>query len=317
MLAPRPTAVSLFAGCGGSDVGLRAAGFEVIWANDREPSACRLYPRVTGRSAIHEGDVRDVKAFPAADLLAGCYPCTGYSQGGTRKGADDSRNLLYREFDRALRIVRPRAFVVENVNGLRFSQNRPLLDAQLTRFRLAGYRVTTAVLDAADYGLAQRRRRLFLVGLRSDLDRRFQFPEPTHGPGRERPWRTQREAIAHLRDRTEGTVNTEPLHWYYLSRNRRRPWGEPANCVVAHWRQVNLHPDTPPLVKLGKDRWAVTQGPPAARRLSFLECAALQGFPDPDAFDVGRLRNRYLAIGNAVPPPLFEAVAGAVKAQAL
>lgn len=306
----RYSAVSLFAGCGGSDLGLRDAGIDVIWANEISPTACSFYRFVTGSDVIHQGDIRDVTAFPKADLLVGCYPCQGFSQGGTRSGKADGLNILYREFDRALRAIRPRAFIVENVDGLRFSHNAPLLRAQFVRFRLAGYRVAGKVLDAADFGLAQRRRRFFLVGVRSDIERSFEFPLPTHGdgPGLERR-RTQRDVIWHLRRRLAGTYNAEPLHWYYLSRDRRRRWDEQARCVVAHFRQVGLHPSSPPLVKLGRDRWKIDGDPAKARRLSFLECAALQGFLDPDAFDHFPLRSRYRVIGNAVPPPLFAAIA--------
>jgi DNA (cytosine-5)-methyltransferase 1 len=83
---------------------------------------------------------------------------------------------------------------------------------------------------------------------------------------------------------------------------------------VAHWRHVGLHPDSPPLVKLGRDRWTFRR-PGKARRLSYLECAAIQGFPDPSAFGCGSIRQRFRAIGNAVPPPLFTAVASALVEQ--
>ena len=82
----------------------------------------------------------------------------------------DERNYLYRQFDRVLRQVTPKAFIVENVNGMVFGENRDLLNNQLRRYRTAGYRVKWSVLNAKDYGVAQNRRRVFLVGVRSDLD---------------------------------------------------------------------------------------------------------------------------------------------------
>lgn len=298
-------------------MGLRAVGIETIWANEKSESACLLYERNIGPGVMRRGDVRGVADFPDCDVLVGCYPCQGYSQGGRRRN-DDGINFLYQEFDRALRKIKPRAFIVENVDGMRFAHNRPLLDNQLTRFRLAGYRVDFRILDARDFGLAQERRRLFLVGVRTGEGFRYRFPDPTHGEGRSGgPYRTLRDVIWEHRDAPPGSYNAQPFHWYYLSRDRHRGWEQQAPCIVAHWRHVGLHPDSPPLVKLGPDRWTFVGSPGKARRLSYIECAALQGFPDPRAFDASSVSAalRFRAIGNAVPPPLFGAVAGALADQ--
>ena len=307
------SAISLFAGCGGSDIGLRAADVEPIWANEKCESACQLYEHVAGLGIMHPGDIRKVQRFPKADILAGCYPCQGYSQGG-RRNHSDKINFLYREYDRVLRQVRPLAFIVENVDGMRFTQNDHLLRSQLVRFRLAGYQVNWKVLDAKDYGLAQDRKRLLIVGVRSSEGIRYEFPEPTHGPARALPYKTLRDVIWDMRKAPDGSYDPEPLHWYYLSRNRRRTWGQQAHCVVAHWRHVGLHPDSPPLKKVDRDKWVFTRHD-SARRFSYLECAAIQGFPSPTSFDVCSVKLRFRAIGNAVPPPLFGAVARALVAQ--
>jgi len=288
------------------------AGIAPTWANEINESACELYCAVTGFDHIEHSDVARIDKFPNADILAGCYPCQGYSQGGRRK-QDDSINFLYQHFDRALRQVRPKAFIVENVDGMRFSQNAPLLRNQLVRFRAAGYSVSTRLLDAKDYGLAQERKRLFLVGIRSKERRRFVFPVATHGPGA-LSRATLKSTIWDLRSAPSGSYNEEPFHWYYLSRNRRRTWGQQAQCVVAHWRHVGLHPSSPPLEKVGTDHWEFTREG-RARRFSYLECAALQGFPKPTAFGLGSVRQRFRAIGNAVPPPLFSVVAKALVSQ--
>lgn len=305
-------AISLFAGCGGSDLGLRSAGAEPIWANEICESACELYGRITGLSTMHPGDIRQFSRVPKADILAGCYPCQGYSQAG-RRNDDDGINYLYQEYDRVLRHIRPLAFIVENVDGMRFAQNHHLLVNQLTRFRLAGYKVNWQILDAKDFGLAQDRKRLFIVGIRSSEGISYRFPAPTHGLGRI-PYRTLKDTIWHLRQAPEGSFDPEPLHWYYLSRNRRRTWSQQSPCIVAHWRHVGLHPDSPPLKKLGPDHWEFARKG-KARRFSYMECAAIQGFPDPTAFDVCSVRLRFRAIGNAVPPPLFAAVARALVEQ--
>lgn len=303
------SAISLFSGCGGSDLGLRAAGVEPIWANEINPTTCELYQQVTGTQVIKVGDVRNFRRFKKADILAGCYPCTGYSQGG-RRTESDQINFLYQEFDRALRQVRPLAFIVENVDGMRFAQNQHLLNNQLVRFRSAGYATEWRVLDAKEYGLAQDRRRLFIVGIRSGEGMRYSFPAPTHGPNSlaGAPFKTLRDTIWGLRDAPSGSYNDQPFHWYYLSRNRRRTWGQQSPCIVAHWRHVGIHPDSPSLRNAGKDKWEFTRNG-KARRYSYLECAALQGFPVPKRFEAGSVAQRFRAIGNAVPPPLFAAVA--------
>lgn len=299
-------AISLFAGCGGSDLALQQRGYEIVWANDIWDLACKTYADNIRNPKIEEGDIADFDRFPSADLVVGCYPCTGYSQGG-RRNAGDPVNYLYRHFDRVLRQVRPKAFIVENVNGMRNSLNRHLFRNQEYRYRLAGYRVESAVLDARDFGVAQSRRRLFIVGVRSDLNEEFSFPKPTRGPGCRWDYASQYEKIGHLPEWPEGEFCSQPLHWYYLSRNRRSTWGKPSACIVGGWRNVPLHPSSPPLRRHDEDDWRFSR-PGRARRLSYRECALLQGFPRSWEWNHGKLRSRFELIGNAVPPPLFAAI---------
>jgi len=307
-----PKAISLFSGCGGSDYALESLGYGIIWANDIWQTACDTYKENLRNPKIECGDIRDFETFPGADLLVGCYPCQGYTQGGKRNWKGDNRNYLYREFDRVLRRVQPIGFVVENVNGMIFGENRDLLVNQLTRYRAAGYRVKWAVLNAKEYGVAQNRRRVFLVGVRSDQEFEYQFPTPTHGPETGRSYVSQRTAIGSLPKWPVGEFNTEPFHWYYLSRKRRYPWGEPSPCIVGHWRHVPLHPSSPPLRRIDTDHWQFTRnGRP--RRLSYSECAALQGFPPSWMWKHGTVRDRFQMIGNAVPPPLFSAVVSSLS----
>ncbi len=300
-------AISLFSGCGGSDFALQRLGYNIVWANDVWQTACDTYNDNLADPKIKCGDIRDITRFPRAHLLVGCYPCQGYTQGGKRNWKGDDRNYLYREFDRVLRLVYPKSFVVENVNGMAFGENHDLLRNQLTRYRAAGFRVKWAVLNAKDYGLAQNRRRIFLVGVRSDQSFEYFFPKPTHGPGTEKPYADQRAVIGSFPKWPVGEFNTEPFHWYYLSRKRRYPWGQPSPCIVGHWRHVPLHPLSPPLRRIDTDHWEFSREG-KSRRFSYRECAALQGFPKSWRWDRGTVRERFQMIGNAVPPPLFEAV---------
>jgi DNA (cytosine-5)-methyltransferase 1 len=300
-------AISLFSGCGGSDLALLNGGYEVVWANDVWEPACRTYEANLGSGNIQCGDIAKYDSFPSAELLVGCYPCQGYTQGGKRDWGAPI-NFLYRQFDRALRSIQPVAFIVENVNGMAYGESRGLLENQLRRYRLAGYRVKWAVMNAKDYGVAQNRRRVFLVGVRSSLDFHYDFPSPTHGEIKPLlPLVNQKAALSGLPKWPAGEFNDEPFHWYYLSRRRRHDWDEPSPCIVGHWRHVPLHPMSPPLKRIHTDKWEFEyEG--RARRLAYRECAAIQGFPDTFTWDHGSVRDRFQMIGNAVPPPLFAAV---------
>ena len=229
--------ISLFSGCGGSDFALTQLGYKIVWANDNCEVACRTYEDNIG-SVIECGDIEDFASFlPFADLMVGCYPCQGFTQGG-RRDSGDSINYLYKHFDRVLRAVGPKAFVVENVNGMAYGENRELLNNQICRYRLAGYRVQWQVLNAQEHGVAQDRRRVFIVGIRSDLDFQYKFPEARYGGDSGRKPLSQRDVLAGLPTWPEGEFCDEQFHWYYLSRNRRRPWSQPSQCIVGHWRHV-------------------------------------------------------------------------------
>lgn len=308
-----PKVVSLFSGCGGSDAGVIAAGFEVVMANDILPYAKDVYLANHPATDYVLGNVSQVENFPAAELLVGCYPCQGFSQGGLR---DPSKkiNTLYLEFARALGAIRPKAFIVENVSGMVRKNFSHLLEDQFKVFTEAGYRVKAQVLNAADYGVAQERKRIFIVGVRYDLDVAYEFPEPTHGEGRESPHATIRGVIDDLPEWPEGEFYARDFHWYYLSRDRRRDWSQPSKTIVANPRHMPLHPMSPVLKKLEHNVWQFETDAPA-RRFSYREAARLQGFARnfvfPDTVR-GSLDMRYKVAGNAVPPPLFEAVARAL-----
>lgn len=297
--------ISLFSGCGGSDLALSDLGYRVVFANDISETACKTYEDNLG-PIIRAGDIAEHASFPNADFLVGCYPCQGFTQGG-RRNAGDSINYLYQHFDRVLRTVLPKAFVVENVNGMAYGDNRQLLNNQLCRYRLAGYRVSWQVLDAQHHGVAQSRRRVFIVGIRSDLDFVYRFPLPLYGKDSGTRPVSQEDVLRGMPEWPTGDFNEEPFHWYYLSRNRRHDWEDPSPCIVGHWRHVPLHPMSPPLKRINTDKWEFTYDG-RARRLAYLECAALQGFPRHFKFERGSVRERFQMIGNAVPPPLFKAV---------
>ena len=308
-----PIAVSLFSGCGGSDAGVIAAGFKVAMANDILPYAKDVYEANHPETEYKLGDVSKIEIFPAAELLVGCYPCQGFSQGGVR---DSSRtiNTLYLQFARALNAIKPKAFIVENVSGMVRKNFSHLLDDQFKVFREAGYLVKADILNAADFGVAQERRRIFIVGIRNDLGMEYTFPVPTHGEGRDAPHVTIRDALNGMPEWPEGEFYARAFHWYYMSRDRRRDWVEISKTIVANPRHMPLHPMSPRLKKLEHNVWQF-ETEDRARRFSYREAARIQGFKQGFVFpdtERGSLDMRYKVVGNAVPPPLFEAVARAL-----
>ena len=311
----KPTVVSLFTGCGGSDAGVIKAGFDVIMANDIIPYAKDVYTANHPETDYVLGSVAKIETFPKSDLLVGCYPCQGFSQGGVRK-ADSTINYLYLEFARALNSITPKAFIVENVSGMVRSNYKHLLEHQIKVFSEAGYNVQYKVLNAAQYGVAQERKRIFIVGIRNDFGLTYKFPDITHGVGLPDAYLTIKDAIDDLPLWPEGEYYNYDFHWYYMSRDRRRDWSEPSKTIVSNPRHMPLHPVSPVMTKLGDDKWAFTTKE-NARRFSFREAARLQGFSKNFVFpetDNSSLDMKYKVVGNAVPPPLFEAVAKALPA---
>lgn len=308
-----PNVVSLFSGCGGSDAGVIGAGFDVIMANDIIPYAKDVYFANHPETDYVLEDIRKIEHFPSSDLLIGCYPCQGFSQGGVRE-ASRTINYLYLEFARALRSIMPKAFIVENVSGMIRSNFKHLLDDQIRTFSEAGYNVKVSVLNAANFGVAQERKRIFIVGIRKDFGVEFEFPQPTHGPGNELEFTTIKEALEGLPAWPAGEFYDREFHWYYLSRDRRRGWDEPSKTIVSNARHMPLHPISPKLIKVEHNVWRFENDSPA-RRFSYKEASRLQGFDKNLVFPETKnssLNNKYTVIGNAVPPPLFKVVASAL-----
>lgn len=309
------TAVSLFSGCGGFDLGAKQAGVKIIWANDCDAYAAAAYKSILPNVPFHEGDIREVKEFPKADILIGCYPCTGFSQAAKRRAAGRSvrRNLrtnpgnyLYREFLRALRQVKPQFLFVENVPGMLTAADGWFLKRQLAGFRRHGFKVKAKLILAADYGVAQTRKRVFLVGVHKSVkDFVYEFPQPLYGPGSSKPWKTLRDVLGTFERRSDDAYCRKEFHGHYLTRPRKRAWDEVGFTIVAHASHVPLYPRGKATRWLGKDRHGL-QGK-FNRRFSWRECAKLQCLPDGLRIN-GGLVAKYRVVGNAVPPPVAKAL---------
>lgn len=373
------TSIELFAGGGGLALGVREAGFRHLLVNESDARACEtLRANLAGdESSLVPGDVRSIDWAPfrgSVDLVAGGAPCQPFSLGGLHRGDEDHRNLFPEVF-RALREVRPRAVLLENVRGLLRASFRPYFEyilAQLraphrpaaagedwtehhARLRRAGdagdpserYVVAHKLVNAADYGVAQKRQRVFIVGFRADLGVPWEFPPETHnedallwdqlhGPYWAEHGTPRRSPATLARSRRERLLNGErpdALRW----RTVRDALGDlPEPVPGAEHPAIHNHVGVPgarlyhghtgnPIDRPAKTVKAGVHGVPGGehvlvredggfRYMTVRECARLQGFPDSYRF-AGPRSEAMRQIGNAVPVTLARIMAGAVLAQ--
>lgn len=293
--------VSLFCGAGGLDKGFENKGFRTVWANDFDGDACETH-RGWSSAEVVQGDIGkvDFKSIPRTEVIAGGFPCQGFSLAGPRK-LDDSRNILYRYFVKLVEEKQPKVFVAENVKGLLTLGNGEIVEAILHDFAEKGYDVKPTLVNAADYGVPQDRQRVIIVGIHKDLNKTFSFPKP------QKTKVSMADALKNIAPPERDEVCFAPYSSRYMSRNRKRKWNEQSFTIPAMAKQVTLFPGSPDMIKLGTDEWQFgTDG--ETRRLSYREAAAIQTFP-PDMKFHGDLTSKYRQIGNAVPVKLAETVA--------
>lgn len=174
--------VSLFSGGGGLDIGFKWEGFDIIWANDVDAEACETYKANVDRHIV-EGSISDIEVsdVPEADVVIGGPPCQSYSMIGKRN-PEDTRGVMIWEFVRVVERIEPTVFLMENVTGLRsarWKNGLKVIDEILRVFNKdLGYSVNPVVLNAANFGVPQMRRRLFLIGFKGN--RKLEPPVPTH-----------------------------------------------------------------------------------------------------------------------------------------
>lgn len=172
--------VSLFSGGGGLDLGFKAEGYNIVWAIDNMPNAVASYKENIGDHIICE-DINNVDPFslPKADVVIGGPPCQSFSLAGNRHTEDARGQLVWTYID-IIQAIQPKAFVFENVTGLQSAKNKDgkILPQLIKAFEDIGYEISHQVMNAADYGVPQRRNRIIIVGLKNG--RRFAFPFPTH-----------------------------------------------------------------------------------------------------------------------------------------
>jgi DNA (cytosine-5)-methyltransferase 1 len=185
--------LSLFSGAGGLDIGFHDAGFDVVEMVEVESKFTKTLEANSEKGRLFEGSKAcniDVRKYTSEhlgeiDFIIGGPPCQTFSAAGRRaagvKGIEDPRGMLFKEYERLLRELKPKAFLFENVYAIVGAQGGEPWKLIQQSFNEAGYKLHYRILDAADYGAPQHRERLIIVGVRDDKIN-FKFPAPTHGP---------------------------------------------------------------------------------------------------------------------------------------
>ena len=333
--------VSLYSGAGGLDIGFAAAGFYPIWANDIEADAVATYNNYFGCFSPHRAEVGDVRrqTLPergSAALVVGGPPCQGFSVAG-KMDPNDPRSRHVWDFLGVVKHIEPRAFVMENVMGLAINQRWAGLREALLREarRKLGYQTEIVTLRASDFGVAQNRERMFLVGIR-DGDRISPETVSADDPPTVRSVLERLPAYGSPGNDTRCVAKVTPAKTPVL---RRSPFA--GMLFNGQGRPLNLDAPAPTLaatmggnrtpiidqeqLEKGGDSWAVgyhrhlwnggtpyKRIPKRLRRLTVEEAAAIQTFPREVEWS-GRVGSQFKQIGNAVPPRLAFHVALALR----
>ena len=319
--------VSFFSGCGGLDLGFEQAGFEVIWANDNDPAVFETYLLNHPHTYLCRKDMREItmEEIPECDGFIGGPPCQSWSEGGKQLGLDDERGRMFLTYIHFIQAKQPKFFVIENVKGILSDKHFPTFKKMLGQLKDAGYVVHYQLMNAAHYYVPQERFRVIVVGVRNDIDVKYQFPKPDTSC-----FITLRQAIGEIteepRKYTSELVDMEyekwlnhdvymgPFDYRYMARNRVRGWNEVSYTMQAKARNCPLHPQAPKMIYVSRDKQIFRPGyEHLYRRLSVRECARIQTFPDHFRFIYHDVCDGYKMVGNAVPPRLGRAIAESIR----
>ncbi|MCF7870057.1 MAG: DNA cytosine methyltransferase [Candidatus Omnitrophica bacterium] len=305
---------SLFAGCGGLDLGFKQAGFEVAWANEFDKSIWDTFEHNFPSVLLDKRSILEVpsKDVPEVDGLVGGPPCQSWSEAGAGRGLNDCRGKVFLEYIRILKDKEPLFFLAENVSGMLLPRHREAFEKILSLFNKLDYNVSWKLLNTKYYGVPQDRKRVIIIGYHKKMGKSFEFPKPSH------KLITLREALKGLKgvkkakpyNKTNGDNLKMPNHEYmtggfstiYMSRNRVRSWGEQSFTIQAGGRHAPIHPQAPKMRFIRQNKRIFIPGKEHLyRRLSIRECARIQTFPDNFIFKYNNLSDGYKMVGNAVP----------------
>ena len=335
--AIHPKMVSLFSGCGGLDLGFHQAGYNIVYANDFDSDAQRVYEKNIGE--IDKRSILEVSEdeVPECDILTGGFPCQPFSNAGNRKGVNDHRGNLYKECLRMIAAKMPKVVVFENVRGLLSIKDEDgglLIDTIVQNLGDIGigYNVTYQLVNASDYGVPQNRIRVVVVAFRKDLGKTFVFPPkqskdglnsgtlldiPEYVPNQV-VWEFSPQAMNLIQHIPEGG-SWKSIPYEYLPerfrkiRDNMKRYHAPnmyrrfARTEIAGTITAAAQPENCGIIH-----------PLENRRFNIREIARIQTFPDDFEFFTDSktdVTGMYKVIGNAVPPTLAKVIANAIKKQ--
>ncbi len=343
MSLEKPTFVDLFSGCGGMSLGFEMAGFQPILAIDNWADALETYQINNPSTPTLEADLMTLRVKAIASkyarptMIVGGPPCQGFSISGKRD-PKDPRNILYQNFVKFVEGFLPNYFVMENVPNMASMDGGAILRAAIKEFEALGYKVSSKILLASDYGVPQNRRRLFLVGVMTD--QKFEFPNPVFGV--KSPKITCLDALSDLTEEslTDGAPYQIPPLTNFQKQIRKGSTGIWNHQITNHTPKTV---DTIALVPDGGNYKDLPEHLRETRRVNIAwtryssakpshtidtghrhhfhykfnriptvrESARLQSFPDSFKF-FGSRTSQYRQVGNAVPPLLAFAVGRAL-----
>lgn len=342
----KPLVVELFCGCGGTSLGFEMAGYQIAVGCDIHKISIETFKNNHKGVSTILGDIKKVTPEDVikllngrkVDVLIGGVPCQGFSLNNRKRHSEDERNQLYKEFIRFVKILKPKAVVLENVSGMKSTGDFvPIIEKSLSE--ASGTIVHSKLLYAPDYGVPQSRLRLLFIGVR---DKEFDFDKiiKTNGEGTGKPYNTVKDAIGDLPSLPSNGIATEyeqkPLSDYQkLMRGKVTDNNLTCHQAPNHPVSVitNIHntKQGEPLyekyhqrIRLKWDDLSPTQvsggirpsfqfaHPQDDRGLTIRERCRIQSFPDTFIVEGGIVQGR-VQTGNAVPPLLAKAVALAIK----
>ena len=310
--------VSLFSGCGGADLGIiggftfnkkkyDALPFQLIYASDIDQRALNTHKLNFSSEETVCADICNIPSedIPEHDVLVGGFPCQSFSTVNPNKDPFDDRANLYKQMVRIAADKKPKIVIAENVKGFMTLHRGQIFKRVIKAFEDAGYVMYTQLINAADYGVPQKRERVILVGIRKDLKLAFQFPAKTH----ENAWTPLSVAVPELAIQeqkyyfSERAVQGMKNAKNNMKRGLYQNLNEPCLTVTSHLAKVSLNSRDPVLlVDAEKELY---------RRFTPREAARIQSFPDTFEF-AGSETDAYRQIGNAIPPVMFWHISNAV-----
>lgn len=303
------TAIELFAGAGGTALGMENAGIKHILLNEYDKHACETLRTNKPNWNVIEQDIRELNFFEGqADIVQGGFPCQTFSQAGRKMGFEDIRGTLFFEFARCVKEVRPKIAIGENVKGLLNHDSGRTIKTMVGVLEELGYKVKYKILRSQYFDIPQKRERLIIIGVREDLNIPISFPKEKDyiiplreafykcpkSEGQEYPEKKKKilELIppgGYWRDLPDNLQKEYMGASYFMGGGktgmaRRLSWDEPSltlTCSPAQKQTERCHPEE-------------------TRPLSVREYARIQTFPDSWKFS-GSVAQQYKQIGNAVP----------------